>query len=432
VLVATINKVRVVELLGSEAEVLGLLLIGRNLRVDTFKLAQGLLTAAVVLVEVALSHLLDEGFEFVLKFANLGVVLLGLTGNNRSNFLLDVLGELLKTSPVVKELLGLLDLGVLGEVLGGEEVKGLLELVELEHHGILLDMHGVNGVNDSEERLNLGEVLILGVGGRGGLLHPCLGLLDNLGDVLGEEGASQGVVVSRGGRAEGCLVGGATKGNHLLFVVTEEHTDVHVALLVNLVLNEVLTVIVVTDLAGDFDTLVSLDHNLEDITTGLTVLAFVVSCLDDKFDGLTNSLISKNTWTKAERLVGTGVQEVGVVNVGGGEFVTKDGELDSALLGSKLFEVGCDSGNLSLGDEDTSNVEGVLGGHIGGLPANGEVDLDGLVLEALTPDVNWDTTGKLTEWGVDMSNGVRGTDNLVNSKSMEVIEPSVVPAAKDK
>lgn len=171
-LIAAINKVGVVELLGSEAEVLGLLLIDRNLRVDTFELAQGVLTAAVVLVEVTLSHLLDERFEFVLKLANLGVVLLGLAGNNRSNLLLDVLGELLKTSPVVKELLGLLDLGVLGEVLGGKEGKGLLELVELEHHGILLDMHGVDGVNDSEEGLNLGEVLILGVGGGGGLFHP--------------------------------------------------------------------------------------------------------------------------------------------------------------------------------------------------------------------------------------------------------------------
>lgn len=131
VLVAAINKVGVVELLGSVAEVTGLLLVSSHLGVDGLEAGECVLTTAIVLVEVTLLHFLNELLELLLKLSNRNVVLLGLSGNNWGDLLLDVLGELLEGVPVIEELPGLLDLGVLNRALGSEEVKGLLELVQL-------------------------------------------------------------------------------------------------------------------------------------------------------------------------------------------------------------------------------------------------------------------------------------------------------------
>lgn len=134
VLVATVNQVRVFELFGGEAEIGGLLLVVSNLREDSVKLLKSRFTTAIILVEVTLLHFLDEELEFILELANLNVVLLGLGGDDWGDFLLDVLGQFLETSPVLEEFLCLFDLVVLGEVLGGKEVKGLLKLIELQEH----------------------------------------------------------------------------------------------------------------------------------------------------------------------------------------------------------------------------------------------------------------------------------------------------------
>jgi len=91
-------------------------------------------------------------------------------------------------------------------------------------------------------------------------------LLDYLGNVLGEDGSGQGVVVGRGcGRKVG-LVGGSTKGNHLILIVLEQDSNAHIALLFDGVLNEVLTIVFISDGTGDFNSFVGLDVDLEDVT----------------------------------------------------------------------------------------------------------------------------------------------------------------------
>jgi hypothetical protein len=41
-----------------------------------------------------------------------------------------------------------------------------------------------------------------------------------------------------------------------------------------------------------------------------------------------------------------------------------------------------------------------------------------LVFEALTLDVDWDTTGKLTKRWVNFGDGIAWTDNLVDSEGI--------------
>lgn len=145
-----------------------------------------------------------------------------------------------------------------------------------------------------------------------------MGLLDNLSDVLGENGTVQGVVVNGGRGSEASLVGGSTKGNHLILVVLEQDSNVNVTLIGDGVLNEVLTIIMIGDFTGDLETIFGLDVDLEGVTSGLSVLAFIVTGLDDELNWLADGLILEDTWSKGKRLVSARVKEVGVVNVSGG------------------------------------------------------------------------------------------------------------------
>jgi len=146
--VATINQVGVAELGGGVAEVLDLGLEVLDLGVDSVQLNEGVLTAAVVLVELALFELLGEHLHLFLELSNLVVVLLRLGADEGCDFLFDVLGELLEVGPVVKQLLGLLDLGILGGSFGDKEVKGLLKLVEGEHDLIALLVDLVDSIDN--------------------------------------------------------------------------------------------------------------------------------------------------------------------------------------------------------------------------------------------------------------------------------------------
>jgi len=119
VFVATINQVSVVKLSGSEAKVLGFLFIGLNLSVNILEFTESILTTTIIFVEITLSEILNVGLKFILKLSNLSVVLLGLTGNNRSDLLFDVLSKLFENSPVFTKLFGLLDLGIFGKVFSG-------------------------------------------------------------------------------------------------------------------------------------------------------------------------------------------------------------------------------------------------------------------------------------------------------------------------
>lgn len=119
VLVATIDQASMIKLRGSEAKVLGLLLIDCNLRVDSLEFSESVYTSTNILVEITLSELVNEGFKFIFKLSNLNVILLGLAGNNWSDLLFDVFSELFENGPVVNKLSGLLNLGFFGKVLGG-------------------------------------------------------------------------------------------------------------------------------------------------------------------------------------------------------------------------------------------------------------------------------------------------------------------------
>lgn len=61
--------------------------------------------------------------------------------------------------------------------------------------------------------------------------------------------------------------------------------------MIDTVLDKVLAIVVVIELVGHFLTVVSLYGDLELITTGLAVLAFIVTGLNDEFNRLTNGLI---------------------------------------------------------------------------------------------------------------------------------------------
>lgn len=95
----------------------------------------------------------------------------------------------------------------------------------------------------------------------------------------------------RGASREAGRVGRASHGHHLAFVVHEEHGYVDGAFVIDTVLDKVLAIVVVIELVGHFLTVVSLDGDLELITTGLAVLAFIVTGLNDEFNRLTNGLI---------------------------------------------------------------------------------------------------------------------------------------------
>ena len=72
--------------------------------------------------------------------------------------------------------------------------------------------------------------------------------------------------------------------------------------------------------------------------------------------------------------------------------------------------------DFSFRNVDSVHIESVLGGHISWKFANGEVNLNGMFFETLALDDDWDATGQLTEWGVDISYGVTRSNDLVHSK----------------
>jgi hypothetical protein len=136
--------------------------------------------------------------------------------------------------------------------------------------------------------------------------------------------------------------------------------------------------------------------------------------LNNEFNRLANGLIFKKTWSETEGLKSTSVKEVGVMDKRGGKFVTEDGKLHCAVFWTELFEVGGIACHFGLRDESTGRLEGHLAGGINGCFTNGEVNLNGLIFKAHTFDGNWDTTSELTKWGVNLSHGVGGTNDLVD------------------
>lgn len=183
--------------------------------------------------------------------------------------------------------------------------------------------------------------------------------------------------------------------------------DVGVAFLLDAVLHEVLTVVVIANFVWNLSACFSVSNlDREGVATGLAVLTFIVTGLNNELNWLTNCLLLQHTLTVAKRLVGTGVKEVSVVNECGGELWSKNRKLDSALFWSKLNKAWGDSGHFGLTDENTWHIDSVLGAAVSWDFTHGKVNTNRVVLETLTLNVDWNTTSELTEWWVNISDSV--------------------------
>ena len=97
-----------------------------------------------------------------------------------------------------------------------------------------------------------------------------------------------------------------------------------------------------------------------------------------------------------------------------------------------VAEIWGQSSELSLRDKVTCHERCTLGGVANcSFIAWSEVDSTRHLRETNTSDSDRNTTRNLTEGWVNRSDSVRGTNNLGHIESVQIIEPSVVPATKD-
>jgi len=132
-LVAVVDQLGVAEFLSGVAKVTYLDVKFVDFCVYGLKLSKCILASALVLVEIALLQVLSVNLKILFQLSDLVIVLLGLTLNKRRDFLVSLLCNFLKVSPVFEKLFGLLDLRILGQTLGLQEVECFFKLVELQH-----------------------------------------------------------------------------------------------------------------------------------------------------------------------------------------------------------------------------------------------------------------------------------------------------------
>ncbi len=131
--VAVVDQLGVSELLSSVTKVTNLDVQIVYFCVYCVQFSKCILASALILVEITLLEILSEHFEVFLQLSNLVVVLLGLTLNKRRDFLVSLFCNFLQICPIFEKLFGLLDLRVLSQTLGLQEVECLFKLVELQH-----------------------------------------------------------------------------------------------------------------------------------------------------------------------------------------------------------------------------------------------------------------------------------------------------------
>ena len=108
---------------------------------------------------------------------------------------------------------------------------------------------------------------------------------------------------------EASTVGRSSEVLPVAFVVLVSHFDIHINFSVDLVLDVILSIVGIDNLARNFLWLFffCLDGDLELVTTGLPVLVLLVTSLNNELYGLTDSAVLKKTGTIAERLVSPSV-----------------------------------------------------------------------------------------------------------------------------
>lgn len=370
------NHLGVLKLVRVVLELVSLLNEVVNLAVDLLEGAECGLAASVVPVEVALLHGSDVSLQVFLVAGDSCDVLLALGVDKGSDLLLDILGKLLERSPFIEEFLAKLDFLFFLDSVGGEELEGLVELVENERGLVVEGVDLGHVVLDAHEGLHIAQILVLAGSTGGGLLHE--GLLG--GDLLlseFQEGRTGQVVgVGWGCGVEGSSIGGTTHVLPDALVVLVGNLDIDIAFVVDSVLDVVLAIVRVGDLGLDllWLFLAGGDSHLEVVTARGTVLLVLVTGLNDELDGLADAEVLEHARSIAERLLGLGVKEEVELGVGRGQIVAGELNLHNGDV-TLVTKVGGHRGELGLGNEGSLDAGSALGSSSdGGLAAWGEVD----------------------------------------------------------
>ena len=230
------------------------------------------------------------------------LIALALIINFLGDLLLDFLGELLKTSPFVEELLGLLGFLLLVDTIASKEFERLVKLVKNESSLIVLEEDGLHAILNSDKDLDVIDVLILDGSTSLSLLHEPLQLLNLLLGVLDKRGACEVVGTRSCTSNKASSVGRSSEGLPITLVVLVGNLDVNINFSIDLVLNEILAIIGINNLALDLLGLFfsGLDGDLEVVTAGLTVLFLLVTGLNKELNRLADSAFAHETRSKAE------------------------------------------------------------------------------------------------------------------------------------
>lgn len=122
-------------------------------------------------------------------------------------------------------------------------------------------------------------------------------------------------------------------------------------------------------------------------------------------------------------------------NPSSGEIAISDRKLNNALLGNvgstNIIEAWSNAGKLCLRDKGPWYLKGKLRWGINYLVTQGEKHSDVNILESFSGNLELSVTRELSKSWVRLGDGIRWTNNLSNVKSVEVVEPSVVPPSID-
>jgi hypothetical protein len=171
-------------------------------------------------------------------------------------------------------------------------------------------------------------------------------LIQLANDVLAHSRAGKYISVCCWLSGEGWFVWGPSEGNHFSFIVLEHNRDNGVCLIINLILDNVLTIVLVGD--SNWDVLLATDllsisiklHLLGDfhdevVSTRFSVLTQVISGLNNELNWGADAAVLEKSSSISEWLVSSSVHEVSEVSEGSGEVTSLDRQLNNALFGSE-------------------------------------------------------------------------------------------------
>jgi hypothetical protein len=289
---------------------------------------------------------LGELSDGLLKLLDVTLVSLFFVSNEGLDLLGDFLGDLLEVLPVLANLGVLFDLSVLNQFLGLKSFDGFIKLINLEGDGVFLRFDKLCVLHDFGKLFNILQVFLAVLSVDIGLIftevsgeHVNLG-----GNVILHNTTSHSVVLGITLCNDTSLVWTTSERDHFKLIVLEEDLNLNGSSLIRLILDSVFTIIRILNcsinllghdlslvlngciLRGvlfflDFflDLVFSGDLNLKDILTRDSVFFFVISSLDDEFDGRSSNNFVQNTGSVSKRLTSSGVEIETEVDIGGGD-----------------------------------------------------------------------------------------------------------------